>query len=85
LYLIVVPQQSSGWQHNYSTKTRLTGCANEQSMYSLMSMVFYYEGRSKDKYGIGIVHVIRQLNKREEPVLDTNAENNCLKLPEMSN
>jgi hypothetical protein len=32
-YLIVAPQLSSGWQHNYSTKTRLAGRANEQSMY----------------------------------------------------
>jgi hypothetical protein len=39
LRLIVAPQLSSGWQHNYSTKTRQVGCANEQSMYSLMSMV----------------------------------------------
>ncbi len=34
----MAPQLSSGWQHNYSTKTRLVGWANEQSMYSLMSM-----------------------------------------------
>ncbi len=38
LQLIVVPQLSSGYQHNYSTKTRQTGHANEQSTYSLMSM-----------------------------------------------
>jgi hypothetical protein len=38
LHLIVVPQLSSGWQHNYSTKTRQAGRAYEQSMYSLMSM-----------------------------------------------
>jgi len=38
LHLIVVPQLSSGWQHNYSTKTRLADQANEQSMYFLMSM-----------------------------------------------
>jgi len=35
LHLIVAPQQSSGWQHNYSTKTRQAGRTNEQSMYSL--------------------------------------------------
>jgi hypothetical protein len=29
----------SGWQHNYSTKARPAGWANEQSMYSLMSMI----------------------------------------------
>ncbi len=39
LQLIVVPQLSGGWQHNYSTKTRQAGHANEQSLYSLMSMV----------------------------------------------
>ncbi len=39
LHLIVVPQLSSGWQHNFSTETRQAGHANEQSMYSLMSMV----------------------------------------------
>ncbi len=31
----MVPQLSSGWRHNYSTKTRQAGRANEQSMYSL--------------------------------------------------
>jgi hypothetical protein len=36
LHLIVAPQLSSGWQHNYSTKTRQVGRANEQSMYSLV-------------------------------------------------
>jgi hypothetical protein len=33
LHLIVVPQLSSGWRHNYSTKTRNVGRAIEQSMY----------------------------------------------------
>jgi hypothetical protein len=42
--MIVAPQLSSGWQHNYSTKTRQVGWANEQSMYSLMSMVSNYVG-----------------------------------------
>jgi hypothetical protein len=37
--LIVAPQLSSIWQHNYSTKTRQAGRANEQSMYSLISMI----------------------------------------------
>jgi hypothetical protein len=41
LHLIVVPQLSSGWQHNNSTKTRQVGWANEQSMYSLMSIVSF--------------------------------------------
>jgi hypothetical protein len=36
---IVVLQLSSGRRHNYSTKTRLAGRANKQSMYSLMSMI----------------------------------------------
>jgi hypothetical protein len=40
LHLIVAPQL--GWRHNYSTKTRQAGRANEQSMYSLMSMVQTY-------------------------------------------
>jgi hypothetical protein len=38
LHLIVTPQLSGGWQHNYATKTRQAGFANEQSIYSLMSM-----------------------------------------------
>ncbi len=38
LHLIVAPQLGGGRQHNYSNKTRQAGCANEQSMYSLMSM-----------------------------------------------
>jgi hypothetical protein len=42
LHLIVVPQLSGGWQRNYSTKTRQAGHANEQSMYSLMSMLLIY-------------------------------------------
>jgi len=33
LDLIVAPQLSSGQQHNYSTKTRQAGHADEQSMY----------------------------------------------------
>jgi hypothetical protein len=40
LNLIVVPQLSGGWQCNYSTKTCHAGCANEQSIYSLMSMAW---------------------------------------------
>jgi hypothetical protein len=38
LHLIVVPQLSGGWQHNYSTKTRQAGHTNEQLMYYLISM-----------------------------------------------
>jgi hypothetical protein len=37
-HLIMAPQLSGGWQHNYSTKTRQVGRANEQSIFSLMSM-----------------------------------------------
>jgi hypothetical protein len=39
LDLIVLPQLSSDWQHNYSTKTRQAGQANGQPVYSFMSMV----------------------------------------------
>ncbi len=35
----MAPQLGGGQRYNYSTKTRQAGCANEQSMYSLMSMV----------------------------------------------
>jgi hypothetical protein len=42
LHLIVAPQLGGGQQHNYSNKTRQAGCANEQSMYSLMSMGSIY-------------------------------------------
>jgi hypothetical protein len=34
-----VPKLRRGWWHNYSTRTRLAGCTDEQSMYSLMSML----------------------------------------------
>jgi hypothetical protein len=39
LHLIVAPQLGSSWQHYYSTKTRQARYGNEQSMYSLMSML----------------------------------------------
>ncbi len=39
LHLIVAPHLSSVRWHNCSTKTRQAGQANEQSIYSLMSMV----------------------------------------------
>ncbi len=38
LHLIVAPQLGGGRQHNYSTKTRQAGHANEQPMHSLLSM-----------------------------------------------
>jgi hypothetical protein len=44
--LIIVPQLSGGWQHNYSTKTREAGCANEQSMYSVMSIIFVNKNKN---------------------------------------
>jgi hypothetical protein len=50
LYLIVVPQLSSGRQHNYTTKTRQAGCADEQSMYYLMSMVHGQGIQGKDNF-----------------------------------
>jgi hypothetical protein len=36
--MIVVPQLGGGRQHNYLTQTMQAGHANEQSIYSLMSM-----------------------------------------------
>jgi hypothetical protein len=39
LHLIVAAQLSSGWWHDYLTKTRQAGWGNEQSVYSLMSMM----------------------------------------------
>ncbi len=38
LHLIVAPKLSDGWQHNYSTKTRLVSHANEHSIHSPMSI-----------------------------------------------
>jgi len=38
LHLSVVPQLSSGRQHNYWNKTRPAGCASEQPTYSLVFM-----------------------------------------------
>ncbi len=35
----MAPQLGGGRRHNYSTKSRQAGRANEQSMYSLMSIV----------------------------------------------
>ncbi len=34
----VVPNLRGGWQHNYSAKTKQAGCADEQSIYSRLSM-----------------------------------------------
>jgi hypothetical protein len=38
LHLIVAPEIRGGWGHNYSTKRRQAGRANQPSMYSLMSI-----------------------------------------------
>ncbi len=45
LHLIVVPQLGGRRRHNYSTKTRQAGRANEQS---LMSMIYIQEGKLLD-------------------------------------
>ncbi len=50
LYLIVAPQLSSGRQHNYTTKTRQAGRADELSMYYLMSMVYGQGIQPKDNF-----------------------------------
>jgi hypothetical protein len=39
MHLIVAPQLSGDWQHNYSTKASQAGSTNELSIYSLMPMV----------------------------------------------
>ncbi len=39
MHLIAAPQLSNRSQHYYSAKTRQVGRANEQSMYSLMSLI----------------------------------------------
>jgi hypothetical protein len=44
LHLIVAPQLSVGWQHNYSTKARQADHVYEQSVYSLMSMPHHLHG-----------------------------------------
>jgi hypothetical protein len=50
LHLIVAPQLSSGWGHNYSPKTRQAGQANEQSMYPPMSMCAALKRQTKIKF-----------------------------------
>jgi hypothetical protein len=42
LHLIVAPQLSSGWRHNYSTKTRQAGQDNEQSVYFLLCLCYLH-------------------------------------------
>jgi hypothetical protein len=41
LYLIVAPLLIGGWQHNYSTKTRQAGRANEQSILLIIDIHFF--------------------------------------------
>ncbi len=53
LHLMVAPQLSSGWWHNYSTQTKQAGWANEQSMYSLMS---YCAKRRAQKKPHSVMH-----------------------------
>jgi hypothetical protein len=55
LHLIVVPQLSSGWEHNYTAKTRQAGHANEQSMYFLMSMGHFYLWKVATSSKAGII------------------------------
>ncbi len=43
LHQIVLPKLRGGWRHDYTTKTRLAGHAEEQSFYSLMSMIGTYK------------------------------------------
>jgi len=55
----VAPQLSSDKQHNYTSKTRQAGCANEQSMYSLMSMI------------VTILYVVKQaMETRQVQIID---------------
>ncbi len=54
LHLIVAPQLTSGLRHNYSTKTRQAGQANEQSMsMGIPDEKFYNIGTSWDLFGEG--------------------------------
>jgi hypothetical protein len=63
LHLIVVPQLSGGWQHNYSTQKRQAVCANEQFIYSLMSYDLHTKVLKRDKPfdRLGLVHLLSSL------------------------
>jgi hypothetical protein len=63
LHLFVVPQLSSGRQHNYSTETRQAGHANEQSMYSLMSIKNTYSSFDSNRTLIVWVEIWKNKNK----------------------
>ncbi len=58
LHLIVVPQLSSGCQHDYSTKTSQAGCANEQSMYALMSLLCHDDLLKKARVFVSYKHFL---------------------------
>jgi hypothetical protein len=71
----VAPKLSSGWQHNYSTKTRQAGRANEQSMYSLMSMSYTdaYNVRYRDTKHNDTLHYN---NNNSAKLIINNLQNN---------
>jgi len=48
-----VPQSSGGCQHNYSTKTRQAGHANEHSIYSHRSIIRVTALRESQKVSFG--------------------------------
>ncbi len=57
----MTPHLGGGSRHNYSTQTRLMGCANEQSFYSLMSMeknLNYWICSDKQKASKSLVQAI---------------------------
>ncbi len=63
----MAPQVSSGWQDDYSTKTRQSGHANEQSMYSLMSKELTNLSKNIDRPYIGkdLLYRINQANTED--------------------
>jgi enoyl-[acyl-carrier-protein] reductase (NADH) len=75
--LIVAPQLSSGRQNNYSTKTRQAGWANEQSMYSLMSMGQASSAKMMSHGGkltTLAFHVTKKINKADELIYLDNIQ-----------
>ena len=64
LHLIVAPQLGGGRRHNYSTKTRQAGQANEQSMYSLMSMDSAFSSLSS--FPLSLLSVCNGVNYRQK-------------------
>jgi len=53
MHLIVAPQLSGGWQHNYSTKTWQADHANEQSFYLLKSMACAFKSTITSWHCVG--------------------------------